>query len=727
MMNVFPLSPGPHRAAGLTLILLVVFTCLGVVRAQLPAPSVATTVAGLHQPAYFFTAELDPRYQFIGTGALTEEDAARANCYRFDYDATGRLTQIEFRRAGVAMPDPLWGVPQIAIEYQPGIERRWFRDAHGQPAKDVDGVYGEELTLNAAGAPTDITNLDDSGGHMRDNNGVMHYARTLDNHNRVLTLRRIGLLGTAITDNYGYFETHTAYDVMGRAMDRGNFDATGSPLNNNDGVATVRTTYTLYPDSTQTINSFFDASGMATEEKSTGAHQIQRTTDQRGLLLDEAYFDITGAPTVTPVEGIHERRLTYDERGNQTTEQYFGIDGKPCNEKGGEYAKVVYRYDALNRVVETSYFGDDGTPQVLLNLGAAVVRQEYDDKGNIVRLQFFDGRGHPSPHVTYGVPAIRIKVDGDTTIVSLRNGDDHPAKDPVEGYYTFSYKTATDHPLSLTNHYFDRHGRQMTIVRVKIIDPHLHLLKSSAIAEFKRTNPGKEAPPSLRAQETTREVMLWSAYLGSAGAGVGSLLACWLAQRKSFHTKRRKVYVPTPMERFLGWFSVFAILEGTLRFFMTVYWCWIVYGNGEMGPAFNVVEAVFIAFFLYRLYRLTVTMRVLNISRDDIHKLVRDGFARANLKPDWVEARKRYLTAPLDVRVNYFGQKLHAYLGFTPRGPEGSALAASIAQHIRAQAGTIEAPARSRIIALYYPTVALSYFLLACTAFYTLFQVIKGF
>ena len=171
---------------------------------------------------------------------------------------------------------------------------------------------------------------------MRDNNGVIHYVRTLDNHNRVVALRRIGLLGTAITDNYGYFETRTVYDVMGRPMERDNYDASGNPLNNNDGVAIVRTIYTLFPDSTLTINSFFDASGLATEEKSTGAHQIQRTTDQRGLLVDEAYFDTTGAPTATIDEGIHERRYTYDDRGNQLSEEYFDVDGKPCDVKNAD-------------------------------------------------------------------------------------------------------------------------------------------------------------------------------------------------------------------------------------------------------------------------------------------------------------------------------------------------------------------------------------------------------
>ena len=693
-----------------------------------PAAPVVPPAPTLPQgPGYFFTIELDPRYQFVGTGALTEEDAARANCYRIDYNADGKPQQIEYRRAGFAMPDPLLGVPRIDFDYQPGIERRSFHDEKGQPVKDVDGICGEELMLNAAGFPTHVTNLDDSGAHTRDRAGVISYVRTLDSHNRLIVGRRTGLLGTEITDDSGFFETRTVYDPQGRVMERGNYDASGSPLNNDEGVAAKRTTYTLYPDSTLTIEGFYDASGLAAEEKSSGVHQVQRSIDQRGLLLDEAYFDATGAPTVTIDDNIHERRYTYDGRGNVITEEFFNTDGKSCNQKDDGFAKVVYKYDDKNLVIEKDYFGDDGAPLVLPNLGAAIIRQSYDDQGNMVRRQFFDGLGQPSPHVRYGVPAIRIAVNGDTTTVSLRNERDQPKKNPVNGYYSFSYKTATDTALSVKNTYYDRHGQEMSLFRVKIINPHLHLLKDSVIVDYQRANRGKPLPPFLKAEEFTRKFMLWSAYLGVGGAGIGSLIGCWMALRKSSYTKRRKVYVPTPWERFFGWLAVFAILEGSLRFFMTVYWCWIVYENGEMGIGFNVVETIFVLFFLYRFYRMTVTMRVLNISREDIHRLIRDFFGKVNLKPDWIDARNRYVTAPLDVRVNYFQQKFHAYIAFAARGPDGHSLAAAMAQNIRAQAANIEAPVRSRAIALYYAFVAVSYFLLGCTAFYTLFQVIKGF
>ncbi|HEV3271174.1 MAG TPA: hypothetical protein VGZ93_03240 [Candidatus Methylacidiphilales bacterium] len=673
--------------------------------ATTPSPA-SDAVAITRQPDYFFTVDLDPGYQFAGTGALTEEDAARANCYRFVYDADGKLRQIEYRRAGVPTRDPLLGVARIDFEYQPGIERRWFRDGQGRPARDTDGIYGEELTLNGAGYPTDIANLDESGGRTRDNNGVIHYVRTLDGQNRVVALRRIGLLDTAITDEAGFFETRTVYDTQGRPIERSNHDASGNLLNNGIGVATIRMIYTIYPDSTQITESYFDASGVVAEEETSqggGFHQRQRTFDKRGLLIDEAYFDSTGAPTDSNGDNVHERRYIYDDLGNELSESFFDINGKPTNEKDAEFARAVYKYDDENRVIEVSYFGDDGAPQIPLKLGYAILRVEYDDKGDIVHQQFFDGQGHPTPDVKYGVPAIRLKVQGDTTIVALRDEKDRPTKNPINGYYAFSYKTSENAaPLSPTNLFYDSHGRLMTLLRVAVINPHLHMLE-------------------------TTPVMEWSARLGAGAAGLGAMLGCLLALIKSYHTKRRRVYVPTPTERFLGWLAVFCIFEGALRFFMTIYWAWVGYENGRMGRGFYVLEIIFILFFLYRLYRLRVTMRVLNIGREEIHRLARDFFAKANLKPEWIEKRKTYVTPPLDMRVKFFLQKYHAYLAFRSRGREGRDLEQGAAEYIRAQAGRIEAPVRTRAIALYYPSVAFCYFLLAGTAFYTLSQLIIGF
>jgi hypothetical protein len=318
-----------------------------------------------------------------------------------------------------------------------------------------------------------------------------------------------------------------------------------------------------------------------------------------------------------------------------------------------------------------------------------------------VRRLFLDGQGHLTPHALFGAPAIRIKVEGDTTIVTLRNENDRPMKDPVHGYYALSYKEG-DRPLTRTNLYFDRHGRRMTLLRIFVINPHLAALAGEP-------------------------VMQWSARLGAAAALLGSLLASWLALKKSRFTKRRQVYVPSPFERFLGWLAVLAILEGALRFLITIYWWFVIHENGQMSGAIYALETIFLAFMAYRLNRLRSTMRVLNIEYDDLHRVVKEFFAKAGLTPEWIASRNRYVTPPLDVRVNYFRAKFHAYLAFTSRGDKGAQLVREAAAFLRAQAGGIRAPERTPGIAFYYPVVAVGYLLLAVTAGYTLFQLIKGF
>jgi hypothetical protein len=706
MISAFLLPTRPLlRRLGCILVLLAAWPLAATAAKPVPASPPAAAVAG---PRYFFNIDLDPLYQFTGTGEMTEEQAQHANCYRFLYNADGRAAQIEYLRAGKGAADPAFDVAQVDFEYQPGLERRWFRNHLGDPKKNSEGVYGEELTLNAAGYVMAITNIDETGAHMRDDNGVVQYVRTLDDRGRVISSRRIGLFGTAITDNSGFFERRWQYDEAGHVMELGNYNDEGNLLNDNDGVALIRKITTIYPDSTQVIESYFDASSLATAERSSGVHQRQLVYDKRGFLVDESCFDSTGAPTTFSEAGVgdtrvHERKLIIDDLGNIVTEEFYDMNGRAVDERGPGIARIDYRYNDENRISEEIFYGDDGKPQINPEVGAAMVRQEYDAQGHIVHQIFLDGQGHPALHAQYQAAAIRIKVDGDTTLVSLFDDKDRPTKNPVNGYASFSYKTG-DTPLSLTNKYYDLRGHQLTIIRERVIFPHLHALRL----------------PENRA-------MKWSARLGALGAGLGALLGVYLALRKSSHIKRRKVYVPTPLERFVGWFSVFAILEGSLRFLMTIYWAWVDYLNGRMGWGFNVLETVFILFFLYRFYRMTVTMRVLNVEREDVHTLVRDFFAKAGLKAEWVEAHHRYLTPPLDVSVRYFRHKFHAYLAFAGRGPKGKELQRELASYIRAQTGGILGPVRTRLIALYYPSVAICYFLLAGIAFYTLYQLVKGY
>jgi len=185
--------------------------------------------------------------------------------------------------------------------------------------------------------------------------------------------------------------------------------------------------------------------------------------------------------------------------------------------------------------------------------------------------------------------------------------------------------------------------------------------------------------------------------------------------------------VPLPWERFVGWLAILLIGEGVIRFFITIWWAYVGYQNGRMGYGVYVLEALFITFFIYRLLRMNFTMRVLNVSRADIHGIAREFFNKAGVTPHWSEARHLFISENFDLRVRYFPKKRHAYLAFHRRHQAGRDLARGLTDHIRAQAGTLESLPRTKAIACYYPSVAICYFLLALTAFYTFWQVVKKY
>ena len=147
--------------------------------------------------------------------------------------------------------------------------------------------------------PPTVTNLDESGGHVRDNNGVVQYVRTLDEHNRVIVEpahrvvrhghhRRQRLLRDPLAPT----------TTQGRTIERGNYDDHGNLLNNNDGVALVRTTYTIYPDATADHRKLFRRLRPRHRgDEAAACTSASASIDKRGFLVDEAYFDSTGAPT----------------------------------------------------------------------------------------------------------------------------------------------------------------------------------------------------------------------------------------------------------------------------------------------------------------------------------------------------------------------------------------------------------------------------------------------
>lgn len=539
-----------------------------------PAPPPVPDTSPQVVTRYFFTIDLNARYQIMGTGEISAEQAASANCYAITLQGD-LIERIDYLCASHPALDPLFHVQRIDFEYLPGIERRWYRNAQGQSVTNSTGVYGEELILNPSNCISDVINLDDRGARTNDNNGVIHYLRTLDATGRVISTERIGLLGSPIKDNQGNYTTRSVYDSQDHRIEYDNFDANNLPLNNKEGVAVIRDFYIFNPDSTQIDESYFDATELPVEEASTGIHQRTRIYDRRGLLLSESYYDRTGAPTLDNTYRISEQRHVYDENGNELSDQFFGVDGKPKNNKDTGVARIDYLFDDHNRVVEKDFYGDDGKLTADRAIGVAVIRQEYDDEGFMCRRLFYDSLRDPTAHLIYGAPAIRIQVDGGTTSISLRDDHDQPTENPIGGYASFSYFTAKDSPLTATNIYYDLQGRRLSSFRVHLFNPYLALLRSYL-------------PMQLCAR------------LGILAAWLGCLLGlvwnCVLIYRLKFRTPWREIALPL--------LTYFLLGEGLIFFTLSVWWAYTTQYFYRIGITVYLLAALYFLFFAYRFFNL---------------------------------------------------------------------------------------------------------------------------
>ncbi len=687
-----------------------------------------------HPPAYYFTASYDPRYQIIGVGQMTETQAKTANHYRFTFNADGSMARVEyFRTAKIPAIDSYFTAARIEIarSIDPAThsrtETRSFFDTAGKPVEDD---AAELLSVNATGGVESITCLNDHGTPANDSNGVCRYARKMDGKGQVIDLTRYSVDSqgqfTQTMDSDGQYETKDAYDDEGRIVERANFDAVGNLHNNHDGIAITRTVYNLFPDYTLYQESYFGSDHVAVTDKQ-GIHMKRLQHDKRDFIVKETYFDTRGAPCEdtedrnsqeAPLasfdylhifkdlpdtkDHIHGKRRTYDDNGNLIDIVYLGLDDDPKDAKPKElkstgYAEIKRTYDDQNRVISEEYLGDDGSPVLSRLLDVAFVQQEYDASGNIVACQYFDAQHAPINHQLYGVPAIRIVRKDGLIFILLRNAQDQPAaNEPDGGYYSLSYNPRISNvAVGSNNHstFYDKDGVRMT---------RLQLYIKRFLYSFKQH--------TLHDDQAFIHVQL-TAELGAAAVALGALLAFWMSVRKASAAATGHPFVPRPIPRLLALIAFYLMGEGLIRFIYAVYFYSLQKYNITVNlDNIHILEVVFLIYFALRVWRNVNSIRVYNVSRDDLTLLIKDFFASENLSVTASDKPYAFASSCLELRLRYFPTKKHATARLKTTAPEGRELRMRLVAHLRKGVKKLVGPSHSIFLLMYYPLQAICYF-----------------
>jgi YD repeat-containing protein len=139
--------------------------------------------------AWYRRIDVDAYERLVGVSSIDFTEAAETNAYRFSYDASGRLVEVEYHRSGRTLSDPVYGVQRIEISYESGYVYRRFTDSRGAPVPDERGIWSQRIRLDESGRAIGVFHYDQFDNIIADKDGVALRLWDLDKLGRRSNLR----------------------------------------------------------------------------------------------------------------------------------------------------------------------------------------------------------------------------------------------------------------------------------------------------------------------------------------------------------------------------------------------------------------------------------------------------------------------------------------------------------------------------------------------------------
>jgi hypothetical protein len=323
-------------------------------------------------------------------------DAGGPVVTRMAIDSSGRLLEItNLNQAGLAVFDPEDGFARLRNVY----------DANGSLIKsiterqDARGAWVTIREYNSARNPT-FEAFFTSDGQRRLELDVHQVKLNYDARQNVVEKRFFGIDGLPTRDSeVGVHRIVNEFDDRGRLTGRRTFDEEDQPLAAQDNGSWRWTDrFSTQGDSLEIVH--YDVTdrplvckyGFARVTKkheggklaeqtywvldTEGKYVVQRRTDAKDRLLEEARFASDGSPELFPDEAYHRYRQKLDSRGNSLECAFFDANNQPVARRLDGTFKFTGKFDAAGRPLQWDHFDADGKHMV--NQRHGYVRRELD-------------------------------------------------------------------------------------------------------------------------------------------------------------------------------------------------------------------------------------------------------------------------------------------------------------------------------------------------------------
>ncbi|MDB4347776.1 hypothetical protein OAB01_03870 [Bacteroidia bacterium] len=371
-------------------------------------------------------------YMTKGFNQLNDEVVAKTDCFRFTYDAEGKLQELAFVIKGRLEDSYTYGFAKRVYAYTDSSITYYQCDKFGKklPLSRVNGsatAFAKQIVMED-GLPAAERGLDFDDQPLNgftekrfecDSLGRIIWESSVNNFGRKLDIsRRDGIFYRRYTyteDNL--LESTSFYEIKEKKRSLGGIHKVRYQYNENGNIVK---------------NSFLDEQDQMKPEPGTGIAYRMMKYNSMGNMLEQSLYG-TDDQLVVGASGYARQLNTFDQFSNNTSSTYFGADKKPVENKEIAAYREQLTYDDRGDLVLNEFFNSE---KELINsavLGYAYKAMEYNDMGLIVREAYYDNSNKPIIFKGLGAHAkiSAYSTKGELIQTSFQNTDGeafmHPA------------------------------------------------------------------------------------------------------------------------------------------------------------------------------------------------------------------------------------------------------------------------------------------------------------
>lgn len=289
-----------------------------------------------------------------GTFKLTADEAQSINNYKFTYDDSQRLIQVEYCRDTTLLEFSRLGAAKVVISYEDNLEIRHYFDSKDS-VKTVSGdVFKTVYDYDSEGFKSGLKFYNEDNEQIENKNKIAYYTWSTTPMG-LIKENRFNMAGEEVVLNEfcPFYELRFSYDENGYVTRMANYEKDALYDCTAENCGNIGVSYFLFKNDENGSLQEFSVHSTTGQLSNLywGWAKFSLTFDENGYVVERVMYDqddeLVGGKMV-PVS-----QFKYDEHGSVIEERYLNGDKVLINNPNSGIAVKQYKYDEFGHRIET--------------------------------------------------------------------------------------------------------------------------------------------------------------------------------------------------------------------------------------------------------------------------------------------------------------------------------------------------------------------------------------